>query len=182
MGTLRENYIELLVKLASRKRSTAYRLVALAVGGLVYLAAVPWILFGLGDFVAGWIQLILPPFLEKVLGVTALSLGLFWLLWSVWSQFTLGEGTPNPTAPPRRLIVKGAYRFCRNPIQLGIMLYYLGLGALLRDTTVGLTAFVVATVLGLLYHRYVEEEELKRRFGEEYEAYRKRTPFLIPRL
>ena len=33
----------------------------------------------------------------------------------------------------------------------------------------------------ILYGRNVEERELEARFGEEYRAYRARTPFLFPR-
>ena len=39
----------------------------------------------------------------------------------------------------------------------------------------GVAAFVV------FYARTVEERELEARFGEEYRAYRARTPFLFPR-
>lgn len=34
----------------------------------------------------------------------------------------------------------------------------------------------------LLYLRRVEEKELAERFGEPYMAYKRRTPFIIPKL
>jgi len=178
---LRERYIKLLLKLASSKRSAFFKAVALATDGLVYLVAVPWILFRLAAMADRWIPLCWPSLLESTLSILGLFVGFFWIGWSVWTQLALGKGTPNFSAPPRRLIVEGPFRLCRNPLQFGVMLYYLGLGALVRNTTVGLTAFLAALIAGSLYHRYVEEEELKRRFGAEYETYRKRTPFLIPR-
>lgn len=42
----------------------------------------------------------------------------------------------------------------------------------------GGTFFLAA---GTFYHKTMEEKELAARFGKDYEAYKKSTPFLIPR-
>jgi protein-S-isoprenylcysteine O-methyltransferase Ste14 len=34
----------------------------------------------------------------------------------------------------------------------------------------------------LSYIKFVEEKELEQRYGDEYTEYKKRTPFIIPRL
>ena len=179
---MRKAYIRYLLSLASKKRSSRFKALALIECGLVFLILIPWFLIWAGEIVSGWISLTWPSFLEISLGLAALAAGILWLGWSVWTQVAIGEGTPNFAAPTTRLIVKGPYRLCRNPIQLATMLYYLGLGTVVADMTVGLIALAVSSIAGSLYHRYVEEKELRARFGEEYEAYRKKTPFLIPRL
>ena len=63
---------------------------------------------------------------------------------------------------------------------LGAILYYFGLGSLLFSLTAGFFAFLLGLLVGGLYHRFVEEKELVLKFGKEYEAYRKRVPFLVP--
>ena len=42
--------------------------------------------------------------------------------------------------------------------------------------------FVVGVFLGSLYHKFIEEKELLVRFGDEYRKYKKKTPFLLPKL
>jgi protein-S-isoprenylcysteine O-methyltransferase Ste14 len=39
---------------------------------------------------------------------------------------------------------------------------------------------LIFSVIILLYIRFIEEKELEIRFGDEYLAYKKRTPFIIP--
>ncbi len=109
-------------------------------------------------------------------------LGAFWLGWATLTQWRLGRGTPAPMAATQRLIVEGPYRLCRNPIELGAALYYLGFGTLFGSLGAGVFASLAALVLGSAYHKLVEERELLARFGDDYRRYRRRTPFLIPSL
>ncbi len=120
--------------------------------------------------------------LEIALSVISFSVGTFFVAWAVLKQLTIGRGTPVPVAPPKELIVTGPYALCRNPIQLGAMLYYLSVGTYFGSMKIGLTMFFLGLIIGSSYHKLVEEKELLLRFGEEYEEYRKKTPFLIPKL
>jgi protein-S-isoprenylcysteine O-methyltransferase Ste14 len=82
--------------------------------------------------------------------------------------------------PTQELLTDGPFRFCRNPMTLGAILAYLGMAVAAR--TVAGTALVVALAATLLvYLRRLEEGELTARFGEAYLAYRRETPFIIPR-
>ena len=179
---MRKIYVKLILHLAGGERSPAVKILALAVGAFLFLGLIPWCLIRLGAVFSHWLAFRWPPLLNYALGALSLILGLFWIGWSILAQSRLGGGTPNPAAPTRRLIVRGPYRLCRNPLQLGAMFYYLGLGSLTVDAAAGLLAFVIALAVGSAYHRYFEEEELKARFGEAYEEYRGKTPFLIPRI
>jgi protein-S-isoprenylcysteine O-methyltransferase Ste14 len=63
---------------------------------------------------------------------------------------------------------------------LGTILAYLGLSLAVGSLASLLVVIVLAGLL-LLFIKRVEEQELMRRFGKEYLAYRDATAFLIPR-
>ena len=79
----------------------------------------------------------------------------------------------------RRLVVDGPYALCRNPLYLGS--FVMGIGAvlavrvwwLLAVYIIGFAAFYWPTVRK-------EEQALLDRFGDEYRAYRRRVPSLVP--
>ena len=90
-----------------------------------------------------------------------------------------GLGTPAPVAPPEHLVVGGLYRYVRNPMYLAV-----------AATIVG-QALILGRPALLLYAapspprcspscRY-EEPTLARRFGADYEAYRRAVPGWWPR-
>ena len=64
---------------------------------------------------------------------------------------------------------------------LGTILAYLGMAIAARTTAGTLMVLSLAASL-LLYLRRLEEGELAERFGEAYLAYKRETPFIIPRL
>ena len=82
----------------------------------------------------------------------------------------IGKGTPAPFDPPRRLVIRGPYRFVRNPMYLGAAVALAG--AALFYQSLALLAFVA--VFLLLAHLFVvlyEEPTLRRSFGHQYHAY-----------
>ena len=93
----------------------------------------------------------------------------------------VGKGTPAPFDPPRRLVVKGPYRFVRNPMYIGAGLALAG-GAMFYQT------FALLGYLGALFlvvHLFVvayEEPTLRATFGSDYDAYRQTTPRWWPRM
>ncbi len=91
-------------------------------------------------------------------------------MWCILTFALLGRGTPAPFDPPRRLVVRGPYRYVRNPMYLGAGLALAG-AALFYETGV-LWAYaggflVLTHLLVVLY----EEPTLRRTFGEDYETY-----------
>jgi protein-S-isoprenylcysteine O-methyltransferase Ste14 len=115
------------------------------------------------------------------LGAGFCAAGLLLLLWATVTFWRAGGGTPVPVAAPQRLVVAGPFLYSRNPIMLGAVLYFLGAGSLWLSPAAGLLIALVALALGAVYHRFVEEKELRLRFGAAYDEYRRTTPFLIPR-
>lgn len=75
---------------------------------------------------------------------------------------------------PDRLITSGAFRFSRNPQNVGFGITLAGV-AILGDS--GLALLATAGFWGIFY-AYVgfEEQHLARVFGAEYERYRRLTP------
>lgn len=80
-----------------------------------------------------------------------------------------------------RVVSEGVYRWSRNPMSLGFYMVCVGLGLVGGSTAVTVGALAIVAPVHMFNLRYFEEEELARRFGASYEAYRTRTPFLLPR-
>jgi protein-S-isoprenylcysteine O-methyltransferase Ste14 len=90
--------------------------------------------------------------------------------WCILSFALIGRGTPMPLDPPRRLVVRGPYRYVRNPMYLGAALALVGSALFYRSGA--LLAYAAAFLL--LVHLFViayEEPTLRRTFGKDYEAY-----------
>lgn len=114
-------------------------------------------------------------------GVALLVLASALGLWSAWSIATRGDGTPLPSAMPNRLVVAGPYRLVRNPMAVAGILQGVAVGLLLSSWLVVAYALCGAA----LWHAFVrplEEDDLERRFGEEYRRYRARVRCWWPRL
>jgi protein-S-isoprenylcysteine O-methyltransferase Ste14 len=91
-----------------------------------------------------------------------------------------GRGTPALFDAPRRLVAVGPYRYARNPMYIGGALLLLGFGLDLRSPCIVLFVpawWVLFHLLVILY----EEPTLRRKFGDDYNAYCRRTPRWIPR-
>jgi protein-S-isoprenylcysteine O-methyltransferase Ste14 len=110
----------------------------------------------------------------QVLGAAAVILGLSLAIWCVLAFGIMGRGTPAPFDPPRRLVVRGPYRFVRNPMYIGAIIGLLG--ASLFYQSLALLGFT--GVFALVVHLFVmfyEEPTLARLFGAEYDAYRRQV-------
>jgi protein-S-isoprenylcysteine O-methyltransferase Ste14 len=97
------------------------------------------------------------------------------------SLFTaFGEGTPAPWEPPQKLVIRGPYRYVRNPMITGVILVLLGESTLFNSWLVFLWALVFL-VANMIYFPLVEEKGLAARFGDPYREYRDRVPRWVPR-
>jgi steroid 5-alpha reductase family enzyme len=81
----------------------------------------------------------------------------------------------------KSLTTTGPYAWTRNPLYLGTLLLTFG-HSLMSGLPVAPILFPGLCLV--LYLKTIRQEEtfLAERFGEEYEAYRQRTPRLLPRL
>jgi protein-S-isoprenylcysteine O-methyltransferase Ste14 len=118
-----------------------------------------------------------PRQLAALLGIAA---GVALLVACVWEFARSGRGTLSPADPPRALVVRGLYRYVRNPMYLSVTLIILG-EALLVGSPGLLLYWVVWFAAANLFVMAYEEPRLQRQFGEGYERYRSAVPRWIPR-
>jgi protein-S-isoprenylcysteine O-methyltransferase Ste14 len=52
----------------------------------------------------------------QVAGMIMVTIGTAIALWCVFTFVFIGKGTPAPFDPPRKLVIRGPYRFVRNPM------------------------------------------------------------------
>ena len=90
----------------------------------------------------------------------------------------MGGGGPGISIPPDRLVESGPYRFARNPMYLGHLIFFLGLACVLRSW-IALTVFALHAVWFDLRVRE-DETRLLGIFGGPYLAYCQRVKRWIP--
>jgi protein-S-isoprenylcysteine O-methyltransferase Ste14 len=65
-------------------------------------------------------------------------------LWCIFTFATIGGGTPAPFDPPRRLVIRGPYRFVRNPM-------YIRAGLALASTALFYESLPLLSYAGLFF-------------------------------
>jgi protein-S-isoprenylcysteine O-methyltransferase Ste14 len=108
-------------------------------------------------------------------GMWPLILGATILLGCVRQFYVSGKGTLAPWDPPKHLVIGGLYRFSRNPMYVGILVWLSGWSLLAGSPWLaGYTAF-----MAMAFHLRVvlyEEPRLKEQFGEEWARYSATVP------
>ena len=168
---------------AAKEHSEATRIAALLPAGPVFLGLIPFLVAGVGprlDRRLGWRPLGNGG-VNRIVGGILTAVGFSLAFRSIDMQLNRGRGTPLPVMPTHELLTEGPFRYCRNPMTLGTILGYLGIAIAARTITGALMVLSLAASL-LLYLKRLEEGELAERFGEAYIAYKRETPFIIPRL
>ena len=102
-------------------------------------------------------------------------------LWAVCLDHFVrrGRGTPFPLDAPRELVTTGPFAVIRNPIIAAELCVIWG--EALYFGALGITLYaLLATIAGHIVVTRVEEPELHKRLGAEYEAYRLRVPRWLP--
>ena len=92
----------------------------------------------------------------------------------------LGGGGPGLDTPPDRIVAEGPYRFLRNPMYLGHLIFMAGLAITFRSWA----AVVLFLVHIPWFHSRVlkDEAQLEQRFGAPYLEYKSRVRRWIPGL
>lgn len=114
-------------------------------------------------------------------GIAALGIGLTLFVSTLVHFARTGRGTLAPWDPPRVLVVKGIYRWVRNPMISGVLFILLA-EALLTGSRRVLVWFIFFLIINLVYIPLLEEPGLVARFGERYQLYKKSVPRWLPRL
>ncbi len=154
-----------------------------AAGSTVFFFAAPGVVVGLIPYwLSGW-KVAEPPWPTPVraLGGLLLLAGAAALVTSFVRFVAEGAGTPAPIAPTEALVVGGLYRHVRNPMYLAVLATIVGQALWLGQTPLLLYAAAVCAAFVCFVHFY-EEPTLLKRYGAEYEAYRRGVPAWWPRL
>ena len=116
----------------------------------------------------------------QAIGVLLIGLGLGLIVNTIALFVRLGHGTLAPWDPTQKLVVRGVYRYVRNPMISAVFCVLLGEAVVLRSIHL-LGWFVLFVALNLIYIPLVEEPRLERRFGDDYVQYKRDVPRWIPR-
>jgi protein-S-isoprenylcysteine O-methyltransferase Ste14 len=150
-------------------------------GSAVFLVIAPGVVAGLVPWwLTRWQAGAVYPVPVRIAGVVLIVAGATVLL-GAFAQFAVeGQGTPAPAAPTGQLVVRGLYRFVRNPMYLAVLAVITGQALLLgRPLLLG-----YAAIVGVMFAAFVwgyEQPALSRRYGAQYEAYRRAVPGWWPR-
>jgi hypothetical protein len=90
----------------------------------------------------------------------------------------IGGGGPGISIPPDRIVESGPYRFVRNPMYLGHLIFFAGIAFVLRSWI----ALAVFSFHAFWFDRRAREDEarLMQRFGDAYRDYCRRVKRWIP--
>ena len=102
------------------------------------------------------------------------------LLFTVWARIHIGRNWSGVVTikEGHELIDTGPYALVRHPIYTGLLVAIFG-SALARGEWRGVLAVLIAWA-ALWRKLRLEERWMTERFGEQYQAYRRRVPALIP--
>jgi protein-S-isoprenylcysteine O-methyltransferase Ste14 len=106
----------------------------------------------------------------QIVGIVIGAIGVVIALSCVSSFAFIGRGTPAPFAAPRRLVTRGPYGFVRNPMYIGVGLFFGGAAVFYQSVPLlaYLGLFFLASHLFIVLY---EEPTLRRTFGAEYSRY-----------
>ena len=142
------------------------------VPGIIYLLTA-------GTGFAGWVS---PPDQWPFwAGLAVLGTGLLFALWTATLFVAIGRGTPAPWDPPKKLVVRGPYRYVRNPMITSVLFLLAGEALVWQSWPIGWWAMVFFAA-NLIYFPLSEEKGLEHRFGDNYLAYKANVPRWFPRL
>jgi len=116
----------------------------------------------------------------QLLALLAIGVGAALLVTCIWEFASSGRGTLSPVDPPRELVVRGLYRYVRNPMYLSVTMIVMGEVLLTRSRPLLVYWAIWFAAVNLFVIGY-EEPTLRRRFGESYERYTRDVGRWLPR-
>ncbi len=114
-----------------------------------------------------------------LLGLLPLVLGAALYLRCAYDFVWSGRGTPLPLDPPIQLVLSGPYRYCRNPMYVGVLAILAGEVLLYGDLRLLYFLLAMAVLFNIFILGY-EERALGRQFGEAYAHYCEAVPRWFP--
>ena len=178
--SIREHWAGLLYRVATGTKTTRTLLTPIGVVIFGLFTAVFVFLAVLLDRALG-LRWPIPMTVSELVSIPMIVIGVAITAWSVF-HFVKVKGTPVPFNPPPTLVDSGPYRYARNPMLTGVFLLLFGIGFAIKSLSLVLVFTPLYVLANLWELKEIEELELLRRLGEDYLAYRERTPMFIPRI
>jgi protein-S-isoprenylcysteine O-methyltransferase Ste14 len=119
-------------------------------------------------------------YLKYPVSVLLFGMGSSLMLWTN-VIFMKDKGTPVHLKPPPVLIIKGPFRYIRNPMHAGLFLLLISIGLFFGSFLTLLVFIPLYIIIDIWFIKNIEEPELEKRFGEEYLKYKSSTPRFIPK-
>jgi protein-S-isoprenylcysteine O-methyltransferase Ste14 len=175
-------FVRLLKTTAPRRDNTVWRQAGLFFETILFSVMVPgavafWIP---RDTLHLWKRMLLEHWMSwHSIAMVPLTIGSLVYLRCLWEFAVQGNGIPAPVDHPKQLVITGLYRYVRNPMYVGVLLFLLGEATFFTSWRVlayaiAWLAFVHVNVI--LY----EEPNLRRKFNGPYEHYRSVVHRWIP--
>src|SRR5215470_15068037 len=117
----------------------------------------------------------------QYLGLPLILIGAAGLLGCIWQFFSEGHGTLAPIDAPKQLVVRGLYKYVRNPMYVAVVTVLIGEIILFGSKAI-LVEGVIFMMSAYVFVVFYEEPTLRRLFGESYERYSKTVGRWLPRL
>jgi protein-S-isoprenylcysteine O-methyltransferase Ste14 len=114
-------------------------------------------------------------------GIVFIALGLFLLTTTISMFAQFGKGTLAPWSPTKKLVIRGIYRYVRNPMIIGVLAILIGESIAIQSINILIWAGIFFIVNNLFFIIY-EEPNLHQKFGDDYKEYRENVPRWIPRI
>jgi len=115
--------------------------------------------------------------ISKLTGYSLVAAGMLLFVWAAThiKGAILGEVKPKIDV----LVQIGPYRYIRHPVYLGITIALIGVTVSGRSWP-GLIGVFLLFLPTAIYRAKLEEQELSKKFGEEWENYKSNTGFILP--
>lgn len=147
-------------------------------GGILFVVLVPLIMWA--------VSAPLPAIsaVRCVISSVLLAAGLALSVWTIVYMKRVGKGNPMDAfghamaEQTSRLMTKGPYRLCRNPMLLGIFIYATGF-CVIFWTWQALVVFIIFVGI-MMVQVLTEEKRLRADFGKEYDDYCAQTGRFVP--
>lgn len=115
-----------------------------------------------------------------LIGVLIMATGLLVMGHTISLFIKIGKGTLTPWNPTQKLVIKGLYAYVRNPMIMGVMVVLTGESVAIESWNI-LVGLLIFIAINNIYFLVYEEPNLVKRFGQEYQEYKRNVPRLIPR-
>jgi protein-S-isoprenylcysteine O-methyltransferase Ste14 len=110
------------------------------------------------------------PGFPQYAAVILFATGFIILLNCIYRFASEGRGTLSPLDPTRKLVMKGLYKYSRNPMYIGVILMLIAEAILFRSVTLWIYSAIVFSAFNLFILLH-EEPRMRRDFGDVYLDY-----------